>query len=134
MVQAAPPAAAATATVPQLQLERAFGAGLAGAASLAQHPTQPGVLAYCCGGAVVVHDCVSRQQLRFLRGRKPAGRPLVCVAFSPDGAYVAAGERAQQAPEILVWEATTGRCIQALKGYHKYGIGSLAFSSDGEAL
>lgn len=52
------------------------------------------------------------------------------MTWSNDGAYLAAGERGPNA-EILVFEATTGRCIQALKG-HKGGVGSVSFNADGK--
>ena len=114
-----------------LVLERVIGAGVASTSSLAQHPTQPGVVAYCCGALVVLYDYNRKQQLSFLRSRKSGGHPLATLAFSPDGGYLAVGERAP-IPEIVVFITSgSGRCIQTLKGQHKHGIGSLAFSADG---
>lgn len=49
------------------------------------------------------------------------------------GNFVAAGERGGSAPEVLIFDLSSGRCITALTKGHKSGIGAIAFSSDGEA-
>ncbi|EFJ44957.1 hypothetical protein VOLCADRAFT_118543, partial [Volvox carteri f. nagariensis] len=96
-----------------------------------------GLLAYSCGAVVVLYDSQHKQQTAFFspkpRRSLVTGKPYACLAFSRDGAYLAAGERSPQSPEILVWEVSSSRCLQTLKG-HKHGIGSIAFSQDGRLL
>lgn len=118
-----------------LKLERVYGSGSCAAAPIAcPHPVVPGLLAYSCGAVVVLYDSQYKQQTSFFspkpRRTLVSGKPFVSLAFSRDGAYLAAGERSAQGPEILIWEVSANRCLQALKG-HKHGVGSLAFSQDG---
>ncbi|GIL94985.1 hypothetical protein Vretimale_1100 [Volvox reticuliferus] len=121
-----------------LKLERVYGSGSCTAAAIAcPHPVVPGLLAYSCGAVVVLYDSQYKQQTSFFspkpRRSLVTGKPYACVAFSRDGAYLAAGERSPQGPEILVWEVSSTKCLQSLKG-HKHGIGSIAFSQDGRLL
>ena len=48
------------------------------------------------------------------------------------GNFVAAGERGGSAPEVLIFDLSSGRCITALAKGHKHGVDAIAFSSDGE--
>ena len=54
----------------------------------------------------------------------------VCVAFSPDGHYLAT---AQDTPEIHLWDILAGRELGLLEG-HEGGVVSLLFSADGKRL
>ena len=58
-------------------------------------------------------------------------RSYSCLAFSPDGKYLAAGEGAFKQPEITIWEIEKEsgeyKEIKHLRG-HKYGIESVMFS------
>ncbi|PKK75650.1 WD40 repeat-like protein [Rhizophagus irregularis] len=53
-------------------------------------------------------------------------KPISCVAFSPDGNFLAVGETGHQ-PRILIWEVQSRTLINELKG-HKYGVLALLFS------
>ncbi len=131
-----PPAMAKADAVDQLALERALGCGSCSAGlCAAYHPASPNLLAYPSGGVVVLWDSARKQQLSFFRSKR-ACRPFASLAFSRDGAYLAAGERSTTqgaGPEIIIWECSTGRQLQALRG-HKHGVGSVAFSHDGRLL
>ncbi|GIL68031.1 hypothetical protein Vafri_21318 [Volvox africanus] len=121
-----------------LKLERVYGSGSCTAAAIAcPHPVVPGLLAYSCGAVVVLYDSQHKQQTSFFspkpRRSLVTGKPYACLSFSRDGAYLAAGERSPQSPEILVWEVSSTKCLQSLKG-HKHGIGSISFSQDGRLL
>ncbi|CAI2177185.1 1880_t:CDS:10 [Funneliformis geosporum] len=53
-------------------------------------------------------------------------KPISCVAFSPDGNYLAVGETGHQ-PRILIWEVQSKTLVNELKG-HKFGVLALRFS------
>jgi WD40 repeat protein len=80
--------------------------------------------AYAAGAAVVIYNAASDQQVAYLT--TPASRPISCLAFSPDGKYLAAGERGQHAA-VVVWEMGTQRVVAEMRG-HKSGVSSLAWA------
>ncbi|CDH51194.1 mitogen-activated protein kinase-binding protein1 isoform 1 [Lichtheimia corymbifera JMRC:FSU:9682] len=53
-------------------------------------------------------------------------KPISCLAFSPDGNYLAAGEVGHQ-PRILIWDVKERILLHECRG-HKFGVLSLAFS------
>ncbi|KAJ3098936.1 hypothetical protein HDU97_003573 [Phlyctochytrium planicorne] len=61
--------------------------------------------------------------------RTPVGnamKSVSCVAFSPDGGYLAAGESGHQ-PRIVIWDYANNTIISELRG-HKFGIAAITFS------
>ncbi len=56
--------------------------------------------------------------------------PCASVAFSPDGAFVAAG---YSDGTVVVWDAATGGAVRVFEG-HSDGVRSVAFSPDGRVL
>lgn len=58
----------------------------------------------------------------------PKNWTVACVAFSPDGKYVASGDK-----EIRLWEVLSGKCSRVFEG-HTNSILSVAFSPDGKSL
>jgi WD40 repeat protein/tRNA A-37 threonylcarbamoyl transferase component Bud32 len=57
------------------------------------------------------------------------GRPVSCVAFSPDGETLASGS----GTTVRLWDVATGEELHALMG-HAGGVRSVAFSPDGQRL
>eukprot|EP00873_Tetraselmis_striata_P000650 jgi/Tetstr1/420914/TSEL_011976.t1 len=126
-----PAAPAADKPVPELELERVI--GLSPSPGALAHSPAGGDVAYCAGCVVVLFDGRANRQRAFLRA-PPGGssKPFISVAFSHDGATVAAGESGPQ-PAVVVWDALSGECLAQLKA-HKHGIASLAFSPAGKFL
>lgn len=114
--------------MPELELERVI--GLSPSPGALAHSPAGGDVAYCAGCVVVLFDGRANRQRAFLRA-PPGGssKPFISVAFSHDGATVAAGESGPQ-PAVVVWDALSGECLAQLKA-HKHGIASLAFSPAG---
>ncbi len=78
-------------------------------------------------GEVRVFDVTACQRVFTLRGH---GRPVTCVAFSPDGRRIASGSLDQT---VKLWETETGQEVFTLRG-HTGGVISVAFSRDGRQI
>jgi WD40 repeat protein/serine/threonine protein kinase len=77
-------------------------------------------------GRVQLWDLVRGKLRTTLEGK--VGHPA-CVAFSPDGAFVAANDGG----DVLLWDAVSGALLRRLAG-HKEPVCCLAFSADGKLL
>ena len=89
--------------------------------------------AYDCRETVQLWDTASGQSLGFLEGDGPGARgpgAVSAVAFSPDGATLAAGARART---ITLWSPATGERRRTLRGLDGR-IAALAFSAGGGTL
>jgi WD40 repeat protein len=83
------------------------------------------------GMQLSVYDLVRGTFLSVLRGH---GRPVRCLALSPNGALLASAAGADDEPaELLIWEVASGRLMQAMSG-HAAGVTAVAFSPDGKDL
>jgi len=49
------------------------------------------VIAYAAGSVVILYNSVKNQQVRFLLPTKKP-KPITCLAFAPNGQYLAVGE------------------------------------------
>ncbi|OQS03487.1 hypothetical protein THRCLA_04208, partial [Thraustotheca clavata] len=87
-----------------------------------------GEVAYPAGCVVVMYNFQRDKQTRYYRVEKQVS----AIAFSPDGKLLAIAEKGH-APAITVWDVDSGQLKAELKR-HKYGIASLAISSDGQYL
>ena len=80
-------------------------------------------------GQIILWDLLEGRQRATLASNVPAN---LCVAFSLDGRYLAAGGNGRIA-SFTVWNLATGECTLRING--EFGaIRSLAFSRDGTAI
>src|SRR5262249_54871050 len=96
-------------------------------------------LATCSGdsekgvsGEVKLWDVATFKEIRTLTG---FGREVWCLAYSPDGKYLAAGAGQAadgKAPTVRVWEAATGKEVVGFPVAPS--VGCLAFTRDGKTL
>ena len=87
------------------------------------------LVASCSGGmdmTVNVWDATTGKELITLKGHELW---VSCVAFSPNGKFIASGG----CDSIKIWELATGRDITTLRG-HYGNITFVAFSSDGKKI
>src|SRR4051794_10889939 len=68
---------------------------------------------------------LSQVQLRAVYARVPDS--FNCVAFSPDGEYIAT---ASDDTNVRVWESSSGRLVRTLEG-HSGGVLSVAWGTEG---
>ncbi|KAG0093476.1 hypothetical protein BGZ93_007858 [Podila epicladia] len=59
-------------------------------------------------------------------------KAISCLAFSPDGQFLAMGEMGHQ-PRILIWEVSTQTLVGELQG-HKFGIQAVQFSPNSKHI
>ncbi|KAJ1457506.1 WD40-repeat-containing domain protein [Pelagophyceae sp. CCMP2097] len=81
------------------------------------------------GRVAVVYSKASHSQ-RYYRGHAHA---LSALSASPDGRFVASGERARR-PQMHVWNATSTSTCAILAPYHRGAIVSMNFSHDSKRL
>jgi WD40 repeat protein len=87
-------------------------------------------LATACGdGGIRIYDVNSRKLLHTIRNMSG----IRTVAFSPDGALLAAGHMANNDPKIRLWETDTWRERATLSG-HSGSVYSVRFAPDGKTL
>jgi WD40 repeat protein len=77
-----------------------------------------------------VYDLARGAILAVLRGH---GRPVRCLALSPDGSAVVSAAGTDEPAELLIWKVSTGRLVQALGG-HAAGVAAVAYSPDGRSV
>jgi WD40 repeat protein len=105
-----------------------------GISTLAYSPDGKLLASGAADGTVKLWDVAARKEVWQRRVAKgmPSG-----VAFSPDGACVAASSGALLLPlqlgEVKVWETATGKEKRVFRG-HKSGVSCLAYSPDGQRL
>ena len=104
-------------------LERVVGVTSVHNASFAANPVT-GDLAYPAGCVVVILSAAG-EQTNYFRHTKAVS----ALTFSPDGRFLAVGERGRQ-PSVTVWDVQTGGAVVSLAG-HRFGVACLAFSHDG---
>ncbi|KAG0028966.1 hypothetical protein BGZ82_008174 [Podila clonocystis] len=59
-------------------------------------------------------------------------KAISCLAFSPDGQFLAVGEMGHQ-PRILIWDVSTQTLVGELQG-HKFGIQAVQFSPNSKHI
>ncbi len=77
--------------------------------------------------ALLTASLVFAQEFRVLGGHE---KPVITIAFSPDGRLLASGGWEDT---ILLWDVSSGTKLKRLAG-HERGVRSVAFSPDGQLL
>jgi WD40 repeat protein len=77
--------------------------------------------------AAMVLDVATGAEVMTLHG---LGNYVWCVAFSPDGKYIASDDANGMAK---VWDVATGNEVMTFRG-HRYNVFSIAFSPDGKRI
>jgi WD40 repeat protein len=89
-------------------------------------------------GEVNVRDVQTGRELLSIKGQ--IGQDFACVALSPDGKRLAAGNvsldstgQADFQGEVKIWDSASGQELLTIKA-HSDGVNNLAFSPDGQRL
>ena len=115
-------------TNPMLKLEKVLGITTSSNASISAAPRSSDTY-YAAGSVVVRYNAAQNSQKSFYK----ASKAVSCLCVSPDGVYLAVGERGHS-PSIIIWEISTNKVISTIVGTHKHGIGCLVFSPDSRYL
>lgn len=93
-----------------------------------------GEVAYLAGASIVTYSPRKNKQRRFFRSKSATVKALSCVQYSPDGEWVAAGERGHD-PSVYIFNTNkrSKKCIE-LKGEHKFGVSCIRFSPNGKYI
>jgi WD40 repeat protein len=111
-----------------IKLEKILGLTTLSSASIASSPICSDIY-YAAGSCVVCYNADENIQRSFYKALKA----ISCLTVSPDGRYLAVGERGHS-PSIMVWELSSGDLISTISGSHTHGIGCLAFSPNCQFL
>eukprot|EP01127_Copromyxa_protea_P019798 TRINITY_DN6500_c0_g1_i1.p1 TRINITY_DN6500_c0_g1~~TRINITY_DN6500_c0_g1_i1.p1 ORF type:complete len:1131 (-),score=199.26 TRINITY_DN6500_c0_g1_i1:187-3579(-) len=105
----------------KISLERVVGTTSRHNSNLAFNPTT-GEIAHTAGSVVVLFDPKTSQHRYFF---PPKPKSIVCLDFSSNGKYLAAGEAGYQ-PAILVWDLASGKLLVELQ-QHQFGVACIKF-------
>jgi WD40 repeat protein len=85
------------------------------------------VAGYLTDNLIRIHDAATGEVVTNLKGHK---NTVECLAFSPDGVYLASGDAGGL---VRLWEVAKAKAVREFIG-HKDRVHSVAFSIDGERL
>mmetsp|Transcript_16271 Transcript_16271/g.31532 ORF Transcript_16271/g.31532 Transcript_16271/m.31532 type:complete len:1332 (+) Transcript_16271:637-4632(+) len=111
-----------------LRLERVIGMSASCRSCLAVNPADESEIAYPAGCVVVLYCARLEKQRAYMRMAKPVS----CLAYSPDGKFLAVGEKGHN-PAITVWDISTHVRVAELRGHH-FGVSCLCFAPNSKHL